>query len=30
MEYLIVDAHLIVLHDDVLSEINQALVLQPS
>ena len=30
MEYLIVDAHLVVLHDDVLSEFKQTLVLQPS
>ena len=30
MECLIVDAHLVVLHDDVLSEFKQTLVLQPS
>ena len=30
MEYLIVDAHLVVLYEDVLSEFKQTLVLQPS
>ena len=30
MEYLIVDAHLVVLQDDVLSEFKRTLVLQPS
>ena len=30
MEYLIVDSHQVVLHDDVLSEFKQTLALQPS